>query len=351
MNPIVRAFWNRWLGDRGEREAARFLRRRGLRVLIRGYRTDQGEVDLIARDGDTLVFVEVKSRRQGEPAEAVTPEKQRRLTLAALHFLRRHDLLEQPCRFDVVADRLARGAAAGVDRALPPRLRGRRPGPDVPLISAFAVSTIGLAIRIADARQRPARRLDRICERTADLRMYFVPFRPDSIEPGKLVKIGATTGDETRFPGSRWHFGCISLPAKSSGDGRHGPRSPSRRCVSDDGRILGENAMSMHHWTKGLKASGLGLVALAGTASAQTRTSRARSTACRTCRTPAGWSSSSSTRTTTARSRRRRRSTPATSPSAACSSGPTPTATAWSPRRRPSRPATPSWPRSRWSGS
>ena len=103
MNPIVRAFWSRWLGDRGEREAARILRRAGLRVLIRGYRTDQGEVDLIARDGDTLVFVEVKSRSRGEPAEAVTLEKQRRLTLAALHFLKRHNLLEQPCRFDVVA--------------------------------------------------------------------------------------------------------------------------------------------------------------------------------------------------------------------------------------------------------
>lgn len=103
MNPTVRAFWNRWLGDRGEREAARFLRRKGLRVLLRGYRTDLGEIDLIARDGEVVVFVEVKSRRQGAPAEAVTPEKQRRLTLAALHFLKKHDLLEHPCRFDVVA--------------------------------------------------------------------------------------------------------------------------------------------------------------------------------------------------------------------------------------------------------
>lgn len=98
-----RRLWNLWFGDRGEREAARFLRRRGLRILGRGYRTPQGEIDLIARDGDTLVFVEVKSRREGQPAEAVTPEKQRRLTLAALHFLRRHGLLEQRCRFDVVA--------------------------------------------------------------------------------------------------------------------------------------------------------------------------------------------------------------------------------------------------------
>ncbi|WP_435016183.1 YraN family protein [Tundrisphaera sp. TA3] len=101
--PPGRRLWNLWFGDRGEREAARFLRKRGLRILKRGYRTAQGEIDLIARDGDTLVFVEVKSRRAGEPAEAVTPEKQRRITLAALHFLRRHGLLETPCRFDVVA--------------------------------------------------------------------------------------------------------------------------------------------------------------------------------------------------------------------------------------------------------
>ncbi len=99
----MRAFWNRILGDRGERAAARFLRRQGLRVLLRGYRTRSGEIDLIARDGDILVFVEVKARRQGVPAEAVTLEKQRRITLAALHFLRKHRLLEQRSRFDVVA--------------------------------------------------------------------------------------------------------------------------------------------------------------------------------------------------------------------------------------------------------
>ncbi len=103
MNPLLRAYWNRWLGDRGERQAARFLKQRGIRVLTRGYATRQGEVDLICREGQTVVFVEVKSRKQGVPAEAVTPEKQRRLTLAALHFLRKHDLLETPCRFDVVA--------------------------------------------------------------------------------------------------------------------------------------------------------------------------------------------------------------------------------------------------------
>ena len=71
--------------------------------MVRGYRVVEGEVDLVARDGPVLVFVEVKTRRKGEPAEAVGAEKQRRLVRAALHFQRRHGLLEAPCRFDVVA--------------------------------------------------------------------------------------------------------------------------------------------------------------------------------------------------------------------------------------------------------
>ena len=74
-----------------------------MRVWVRGYGIAQGEVDLIARDGDTVVFVEVKARQAGNPVEAVTPAKQRRLTLAALHFLRKHNLLEVRARFDVVA--------------------------------------------------------------------------------------------------------------------------------------------------------------------------------------------------------------------------------------------------------
>jgi putative endonuclease len=103
MRSIVSRLWARLLGDRGERAAARYLRRRGLRIVTRGYQTPWGEIDLVAREGNVLIFVEVKTRRRGTPAEAVTPEKQRRLTLAALHFLRRHNLLEQRSRFDVVA--------------------------------------------------------------------------------------------------------------------------------------------------------------------------------------------------------------------------------------------------------
>ena len=103
MNRLLRSLLNRLLGERGERAAARHLRRSGLRVITRGYRTTQGEIDLIAREGDVLVFVEVKTRRSGNPAEAVTLEKQRRLTLAGLQFLRRFGLLDQRVRFDVVS--------------------------------------------------------------------------------------------------------------------------------------------------------------------------------------------------------------------------------------------------------
>jgi putative endonuclease len=103
VNVYVRALLRRLLGDRGEREAARWLRRQGFRILVRGYRTPRGEIDLIAREGDTVVFIEVKTRRQGEPAEAVTPEKQQRLSLAALQFLKQHRLLDERSRFDVVA--------------------------------------------------------------------------------------------------------------------------------------------------------------------------------------------------------------------------------------------------------
>jgi putative endonuclease len=103
MNPIVRAFWNRMLGARGEWTAARYLRRQGMRIITRGYRARLGEIDLVARDGNTLVFVEVKARRRGVPAEAVTAEKERRITLTALRFLRRYRMLNQRCRFDVVS--------------------------------------------------------------------------------------------------------------------------------------------------------------------------------------------------------------------------------------------------------
>jgi putative endonuclease len=94
------------LGQRGEDAAARFLCRRGYRIVDRGHRSQHGELDLVALDGQTVVFVEVKTRttaEMGEPGEAVDADKQRRLTRLALGWLKKNGLLEQPARFDVVA--------------------------------------------------------------------------------------------------------------------------------------------------------------------------------------------------------------------------------------------------------
>ncbi len=110
----LRRLWQpRTLGQRGEDAAARFLRRRGYRVVERGCRSRWGELDLVAVDRQTVVFVEVKTRTRataGDPSEAVTPNKQRRLTRLAMGWLKRHGLMEQPARFDVVAITWAEGS-------------------------------------------------------------------------------------------------------------------------------------------------------------------------------------------------------------------------------------------------
>lgn len=94
------------LGQRGEREAERFLKRRGMLIVARGDRAKLGEIDLVAVEERTVVFVEVKTRTShdaGHPADAVDRQKQRRLTRAAQGFLKRHQLEENAARFDVVA--------------------------------------------------------------------------------------------------------------------------------------------------------------------------------------------------------------------------------------------------------
>ena len=93
------------LGKQGEDLACRELRRRGYAVLARRYRTRWGEIDIVARDGDTLVFVEVKTRRStgfGGPLAAVNFTKQRRLINMARSYLMGLPGPEPPCRFDVV---------------------------------------------------------------------------------------------------------------------------------------------------------------------------------------------------------------------------------------------------------
>lgn len=94
------------LGRRGERIAERHLRRRGYRILARNFRAAGAEIDLVALDGETLVFVEVKTRRtthSGAPAEAVNPYKQNHLRRAAELYARGHRAQDRAMRFDVVA--------------------------------------------------------------------------------------------------------------------------------------------------------------------------------------------------------------------------------------------------------
>jgi len=93
------------LGEHGEKLAEKFLVGTGMTVVERRHRTRRGEIDLVCRDGGTLVFVEVKTRRSdraGAPFESITSAKQRRLTRLALTYLKQHDLLDFPARFDVV---------------------------------------------------------------------------------------------------------------------------------------------------------------------------------------------------------------------------------------------------------
>jgi putative endonuclease len=93
------------LGPRGENVAARFLRDQGYKIIIRNFRCVVGEVDIIARDGDTLVFVEVKTRAYDDPTpeEQINAFKRHQLTKAARFYLSRFGTPQPPARFDVVA--------------------------------------------------------------------------------------------------------------------------------------------------------------------------------------------------------------------------------------------------------
>src|SRR5580765_2554696 len=94
------------LGNVGEDLACEELERRGYAIIARRYRRRGGELDIIARDGGTLVFVEVKTREGrafGRAAEAVTGFKRHRMVQLALDYLMRHQLTNCSCRFDVVS--------------------------------------------------------------------------------------------------------------------------------------------------------------------------------------------------------------------------------------------------------
>ena len=100
------------LGKIGEEFAAAHLRTLHYKILERNYRCAAGEIDIIARDRNTLVFVEVKTRSNrdfGPPAEAVHARKQRQLSKVALTYLNQKKLIDIPARFDVVAVELFPG--------------------------------------------------------------------------------------------------------------------------------------------------------------------------------------------------------------------------------------------------
>ena len=93
-------------GKAGEDLAASFLEQSGLKILERNFRFERGEIDLIAEDGEELVFIEVKARRSnafGAPEDAVTEKKQEQVHSVADGYLFIHDIDDRPCRFDIVA--------------------------------------------------------------------------------------------------------------------------------------------------------------------------------------------------------------------------------------------------------
>ena len=101
------------LGERGEDHAARYLRRQGYKILVRRFKSRSGEIDIVCRHGDWLVFVEVKTRksdRYGAPSESVNREKQRHMSKTALDYLRLLDNPRVRFRFDIVEVLLPAGA-------------------------------------------------------------------------------------------------------------------------------------------------------------------------------------------------------------------------------------------------
>jgi len=97
---------NKAIGDHTEAVAARYLQSRGVTIVERNVFSRGGEIDLIGRDGEVLVFFEVRYRGAGSlagGAESVTPTKQRRLVRAASFYLHRNGLWNIPSRIDVIA--------------------------------------------------------------------------------------------------------------------------------------------------------------------------------------------------------------------------------------------------------
>jgi len=93
------------LGRRGETVAISYLKKQHIKILETNFRTKFSEIDIIAKEGDTLCFIEVKTRRslkKGLPRESVTPSKQKKIILGATQYLKDNNMLNHRVRFDVV---------------------------------------------------------------------------------------------------------------------------------------------------------------------------------------------------------------------------------------------------------
>jgi len=93
-------------GQQSEALTVKYLKKRGYKIIAQNYRTKLGEIDIIAREKETLVFVEVKARRSakfGSPKAAVTLPKQRKISMVALAYLKATQQLQAAARFDVVS--------------------------------------------------------------------------------------------------------------------------------------------------------------------------------------------------------------------------------------------------------
>jgi len=94
------------LGARGERAAVAYLKKQGLKILKRNYICWHGEIDIVALDGDTICFVEVRTRRPQpffDPYRTVTASKRRKVRALARHYLRSKKLMDRVCRFDIAS--------------------------------------------------------------------------------------------------------------------------------------------------------------------------------------------------------------------------------------------------------
>lgn len=104
-NNFTTKTFNSVTGSGGEDQASKYLISKGYKILKRNFKTKIGEIDIVAKDGDVIVFVEVKTRKNdyfGLPREAVTPTKQRKIRMVATQYLKLNGGLNQLCRFDVI---------------------------------------------------------------------------------------------------------------------------------------------------------------------------------------------------------------------------------------------------------